>query len=208
MVNATHLEQYGNNFKVYYEDGTTALALPTQGSIWLVSVNSGSGGGGGDGDYSWPYSLDYVTSEYGIRGSRFHEGMDWSGGPAVLGEPIPAIGDGTIEYSGGSGGTGFGNHVIIHHGTWDGFDWKSLYAHMQSLPPVSVGNPVSKGDTIGAVNNTGSSFGSHLHMEIHKCAIGGGIIWDNTNPSYSSSRTAINPIHFFNSYGDGGVLIP
>lgn len=205
MVKATHLEVYGNQIKVYYEDGSKSLAYPSQGSVFVVSQSSG--GGGGDGDFSWPYPLDYVTSEFGPRGTGFHEGMDWSGGPALLGEPIPAIGDGTIEYAGGAGGTGFGNHVIIMHGTFDGYDWKSVYAHMLNLPPVTTGDSVSKGDIIGAVNNTGSSFGSHLHMETHRCAIGGSIIWANNNPSWSATRTAINPRDFMNAYGDGTAII-
>jgi murein DD-endopeptidase MepM/ murein hydrolase activator NlpD len=207
MVRATHIETYGNQLKVYYEDGHVDLAVPTQGHIWLVNSTPGSGGGG-TGDYSWPYSLDYITSEFGPRGSGFHEGMDWSGGPAVLGEPIPAIGDGIIEYAGGAGGTGFGNHVIIHHGTFDGYDWKSVYGHMQNLPPVTTGNPVLKGATIGAVNNTGSSYGSHLHMETHRCAVGGSIIWANGNPSWGATRTAVNPRDFMSLYGDGSVIIP
>lgn len=207
MPNVTHIKEIGNQLRVYYEDGSAQFAVPTQGGMWLVSAISG-GGGGGTGDFSWPYALDYVTSEFGPRGTGFHEGMDWSGGPALLGQPIPAIGDAVVEYAGGSGGTGFGNHVILHHGTFDGYDWKSVYGHMQNLPPVTTGSSITKGTTIGAVNNTGSSFGSHLHMEVHKCAIGGGIIWMNGNPSWSAGRTAINPRNFMNKYGDGAVIIP
>ena len=211
MVRATHIETFGNQLKVYYEDGSKDLAYPSQGTTWIVNTTPGGPvipPTPSPDTFSWPYPLDYVTSEFGPRGSGFHEGMDWSGGPAVLGEPIPAIGDGTIEYAGGSGGTGFGNHVIIHHGTFDGYDWKSVYGHMQNLPPVTTGNPVLKGDTIGAVNNTGSSYGSHLHMETHRCAVGGGIIWANGNPSWGAARTAVNPRDFMTLYGDGAVIIP
>jgi murein DD-endopeptidase MepM/ murein hydrolase activator NlpD len=205
MVKATHLEKYGNQFKVYYEDGSTSLAYHTQGSIWLVSGESG-GGSGGTGDYSWPYALDYVTSEFGPRGTGFHEGMDWSGGPAVLGEPIPAIGNGTVDtiLSGG----GFGNGVILFHGTFSGYDWYSLYAHMNTAPIVSVSDVVSKGDTLGPVGNTGASYGAHLHMETHRTSVGGSLVWANTNPSWSAGRTAINPRTFMAAYGDGAVIIP
>lgn len=205
MVKATTLELYGNQIKINYEDGSKSLAYPTGNNLWIVSGDGGSGGGGGD--FSWPYPLDYVTSEFGPRGTGFHEGMDWSGGPAVLGNPIPAIGDATVEYAGGANGTGFGNHVILMHGTFDGYDWKSVYGHMQNLPPVTTGQVITKGTVIGAVNNTGSSFGSHLHMETHRCAIGGGIIWANGNPSWSANRTAINPRDFMAAYGDGTVII-
>lgn len=187
------------------------FAYPTNANSWIIdgSVDP-EPPVPGTGDFSWPYEptwLHWVTSEYGPRNGRFHEGIDFSGGPAVYGEPIPAIGDGTIQLAQNFGA--FGNCVIINHGNFAGNDrdYHSLYAHMASLPPVSVGNPVSKGDIIGAVNNTGSSFGSHLHMEIHRTTVGGAMKWDNLNPSYNSSRTAINPRNFFTTYGDGAWLI-
>jgi murein DD-endopeptidase MepM/ murein hydrolase activator NlpD len=205
MVKATHLEQVGNSFKVYYEDGSKAQAYPTQGSIWLVSLAS-SGGGGGTGDFSQPYSDDYVTSEYGPRGSRFHEGRDWSGGPAVTGQPIPCVGDGTVHNV--FFNSGYGNCADIFHGTFDGWDWYSRYGHMNTAPVVSEGATVTKGQTLGPIGNTGNSFGAHLHLEIHRVTPGGDLVSDPANPSWSSSRTTINPVDFFNAYGDGGVLIP
>lgn len=203
MVKATHLELYGNQIKVYYEDGTKSLAYPTQGGVFIVSASEG--GSGGTGDFSWPYPLDYVTSEYGPRGTGFHEGIDFSGGPALSGEPIPAIGDG--EVSSILSGGGFGNGVILFHGTFGSNDLYTLYAHMATAPVVSLGATVSKGDTLGPVGNTGNSFGAHLHMETHRTSVGGSMVFDNTNPSYSSPRTSINPRTFMNSYGDGAVII-
>jgi murein DD-endopeptidase MepM/ murein hydrolase activator NlpD len=40
-----------------------------------------------------------------------------------------------------------------------------LYAHLQSAPEVRPGDPVSCGDPIGAVGNTGKSGNPHLHLE-------------------------------------------
>jgi murein DD-endopeptidase MepM/ murein hydrolase activator NlpD len=42
-----------------------------------------------------------------------------------------------------------------------------LYAHMQDIPPVQVGDHVSCGQVIGAVGNTGKGFSTnpHLHFE-------------------------------------------
>ena len=48
----------------------------------------------------------------------------------------------------------------------NGNTYVSLYAHMQSPASVSVGQTVSKGDTLGYVGNTGYSFGNHLHLEL------------------------------------------
>lgn len=183
------------------------LAYPTGRDIWIVQGSFTPGPdpdpGPGTGTFSWPYEPTpdhWVTSEYGPRNGRFHEGIDMSGGPAVYGSDIPAIGAGTVQQAGANGAFGFS--VIINHGTFGGYTLHSLYAHMVTTPPVSVGQTVAKGATIGLVNNTGSSFGSHLHLETHKVPIGQSMRWDNLNPSYSSPRTAINPRNFFNEYGD------
>jgi murein DD-endopeptidase MepM/ murein hydrolase activator NlpD len=152
--------------------------------------------------------MSVVTSEYGPRTGgtgSFHEGIDFSGGSAAYGAPNKVIGDGTVDTVSSAGA--FGEHVIVFHGTIDGHDYYSLYAHMVTgSVGVSVGDPVTKGDTLGQLNSTGSSTGNHLHMEIHECAVGGGIIWnivDDSNP-----RTAIDPRDFMTAYGDGGVLTP
>lgn len=190
------------------------ICYPTHTGVWISNASftptdPDPEPGPGTGTYSWPYEPTpghWVTSEYGPRSGRFHEGMDFSGGPALLDKPIPAIGPGTVQQSGSNGA--FGYSVILHHGTIDGYDWKSLYAHQPSYASrPSVGATIAKGQHIGLVNNTGSSFGSHLHMEIHRCAIGGGMRWDTGNPSYSSSRTAYNPRSFFTVHGDGAWII-
>lgn len=191
-------------------NGSTVFAYPTNTNVWIISGSiPGPDPDPGTGDYSWPFeptSGHWVTSEYGPRSGRFHEGIDFSGGPAVYGNPIPAIGDATVHQSGLNGA--FGYSVILFHGSFDSRDWYSLYAHMPSTASQpSVGSSVDKGDTIGFVNNTGSSFGSHLHMEIHKVPVGGNLRWDNLNPSYTSSRTPINPRNFFTEYGDGTWII-
>jgi murein DD-endopeptidase MepM/ murein hydrolase activator NlpD len=213
-VNATagdlKLEPYGNCL-VLNTTVAKLIAYPLPNGDWILKGEFGPGPGPdpGEGDFSWPFEptwLHWVTSEYGPRSGRFHEGIDMSGGPAVYGGPIPAIGDGTVHQSGLSGA--FGYAVILNHGDFDGYTWYSRYAHMPSdAPRPPVGATVSKGDIIGQVNNTGSSFGSHLHMEIHRVPPGGSIRNDNLNPSYSSPRTAINPRDFFTVYGDGTWII-
>ena len=56
---------------------------------------------------------------------------------------------------------------MIYHGTDDqGNTYATLYAHMNSTPPVSVGQSVSQGDVIGYVGTTGNSTGNHLHLEL------------------------------------------
>ncbi len=56
----------------------------------------------------------------------------------------------------------FGNKVEIRY--WDGT--VSWYGHMSRIS-VFEGQTVMPGQFVGTVGNTGHSFGSHLHLEIH-----------------------------------------
>ena len=149
--------------------------------------------------FIWPFDPDqYASSEYGPRTGgtgTFHEGIDLA--PAE-GTPIPAAGDGIVEAN--YYHANFGNLIILFHGTYGDVDLRTLYAHRISLGPFAVNDPVTQGQTIGLVGNTGVSFGAHLHWETHVSAIGSGIVW-NTNDD-SGYRTAINPRDFMVLYGD------
>lgn len=217
MARVTHLELVGNQFKLYYDDTRTAMAYPTQGSIWLV----GDAGGSVDptpvdGDYAFPYGVSRISDYFGLREDvgRWHEGTDFAGGPASYGNPIPSIATGTVElneYYGAFGHAVIVNHGIISGGTYDGYTLKTLSAHMVSTGPVSVGASVAQGDTLGYVNNSGSSFGSHLHQELHAIPPGGSMINDylNPNPAPPSNRTAIDILLFMAEYNaDGSAVYP
>lgn len=197
MAIVTHLELIGNQFKVLYDDGTTSFAVPTMGSMWIVGgvnpappVDPGTGG-----KFMWPFNPSGVSSEYGVRDvTRFHEGIDLIPG---AGSPIPASGNGVVEEN--YYHSNFGNLIILFHGTISGNDIRTLYAHRQTLAGPSVGSPVTKGDIIGTVGNTGASFGTHLHFETHVSNIGSGISWNRSNNG--GYRTAINPRTFMDIYG-------
>ena len=45
---------------------------------------------------------------------------------------------------------------------------RTLYAHCATEAYVGVGSTVNAGDTIAPVGNTGNSYGSHLHFEVHE----------------------------------------
>jgi murein DD-endopeptidase MepM/ murein hydrolase activator NlpD len=98
-----------------------------------------------------------ITSFYGMRNGRLHGGTDFGNWE---GDEIKVVGDGTVIYVGYEAG-GYGNVVYVDHG--DGIETR--YAHASEVP-VSVGDEVSKGDTIILSGNTGGSTGPHLHFEV------------------------------------------
>lgn len=104
--------------------------------------------------YMWP-RCDQVTSEYGRRWGRRHEGLDIDGN---TGAPIYAAKGGTVIYAGWY--SGYGRFTLIDHG--DGI--VTAYAH-QSRIDVADGQRVTHGQRIGSVGSTGNSTGSHLHFE-------------------------------------------
>ena len=103
----------------------------------------------------WPL-VDRVTSEYGPRWGRIHEGIDIAG---AHGAPIHSAESGRVDYAGWIGG--YGNTVIVDHGG----GMSTLYAHMHGFA-VEAGQTVSIGQEVGYVGNTGLSQGPHLHFEV------------------------------------------
>jgi murein DD-endopeptidase MepM/ murein hydrolase activator NlpD len=97
------------------------------------------------------------TSPYGMRWGRLHAGVDLA---APEGTPYKAVHAGTVKLAKWFGG--YGNAIIIDHG--DGVE--TIYGHSSKLL-VKVGQKVNAGDVIGLVGNTGHSFGSHVHLEVH-----------------------------------------
>jgi murein DD-endopeptidase MepM/ murein hydrolase activator NlpD len=103
----------------------------------------------------WPVNGP-LTSPFGMRWGRMHEGIDVGVGE---GTPISAAKAGTVIMAGWGGG--YGNLVVIDHGG----GLSTAYAH-QSRIAVAVGQQVGQGSVIGYVGNTGHSFGAHLHFEV------------------------------------------
>jgi len=78
-----------------------------------------------------------------------------------VGTPIKATMDGKVVHAGWNN-QGYGNLVIVENGPF-----RTYYAHLSSIP-VSIGDVVTSGSTIGLSGNTGNSTGPHLHYEIRK----------------------------------------
>jgi murein DD-endopeptidase MepM/ murein hydrolase activator NlpD len=118
------------------------------------SSSGSSGSGASTSGLIWPVNGP-ITSGFGWRWGRMHEGIDIS---APCGTLIHAAASGTVIYSGWA--DGYGNFVVIDHGN----GLATAYGH-QSAIYVS-GGAVSQGQTIGAVGSTGHSTGCHLHFEV------------------------------------------
>lgn len=116
----------------------------------LVEVPRGAVGGWG-----WP-TRGPVTSEYGRRWGRMHEGIDIG---APTGAGIYAARSGVVTFAGRM--SGYGNLMLIDHG--DGI--VTAYAH-QSRLAARRGARVGVGDLIGYIGCSGSCTGPHLHFEV------------------------------------------
>ena len=99
----------------------------------------------------------FVTSSYGLRGARFHAGIDLA---AALGEPVGAAGPGVVTFAGWRPG-GFGNAVVIAHGN----GVRSLVAHLSRVD-ARVGERVTAGRQIGLAGSSGNASGPHVHFEV------------------------------------------
>lgn len=120
----------------------------------MIAANGNPGSKVQIGGWAWPVAGD-ITSNFGIRGDRPHEGIDIG---AFSGATIIAPEQGKVVWS-GSRGT-YGLTIILDHGN----GIRSLYAHCSKLL-VTEGQLVDRNQPIAKVGNTGRSEGPHLHME-------------------------------------------
>lgn len=98
-----------------------------------------------------------VTSRYGFRKGRYHNGIDLN---LRTGDTVRAAFSGRVRYAKWNDG-GFGNLIIIRH--YNGLE--TFYAHL-SKHLVAPDQEVKAGEPIGLGGNTGRSFGAHLHFEV------------------------------------------
>jgi hypothetical protein len=152
---------------------------------WYYFDDTGEGGGTQD------WNCGSSTYEY-------HRGSDFSlaggNGAIATGYDVVAAADGTVESSqdghydhcttcsasvdgrcGTDYGYGYGNHVVINHGSY-----KVIYAHMRNGSiRVGPGDTVRCGDVVGQIASSGCSTGAHLHFE--------------TRPTGGAYTTAFDP---------------
>lgn len=117
----------------------------------------------------WPsdHMPEYVTQHWGDNPATYapfgqpgHGGIDIR---AHHGETIRVVADGTVyRVERDAGAHNFGIHVRVDHR--NGTE-QTIYAHFASVEgEIDVGSMVKAGDVLGQADNTGFSFGSHLHF--------------------------------------------
>lgn len=115
----------------------------------------------------WPTLYKVITQAFGVNGNYYkqfglkgHEGTDIKAPDST---PLFAVADGTIYRVETADNSNYGLQVRIEHA--DGY--KTVYAHCKRVY-VRVGQRVAAGDVIALADNTGNSFGSHLHLTLKK----------------------------------------
>ena len=116
---------------------------------------------------SWPMRSFTITQAFGPTTvalepplgpyRHFHTGIDIS---APLGTPVGAAADGVVVAVGHMA-SGYGNYVVVAHGT----TVETLYGHLLATR-VSYGDVVKRGQLIGLEGSTGFSTGPHVHFEL------------------------------------------
>ena len=148
-------------------DAITSEIQARQAALAAQREENQSSGGASYEDYSggammWPCDSRIITSEFGGRIHPLtgiytgHTGIDIG---CSYDAPIYAAESGTVILAEWYGG--YGNAVVIDHGG----GITTLYGHNNSLN-VSVGDTVSRGETIALAGSTGWSTGPHCHFEV------------------------------------------
>ena len=106
--------------------------------------------------WNLPSNETKITSQFGPRWGRWHEGMDID---LNTGDPVYSTYDGIVRVT-AYDGNGYGRFVLVRH--YNGLE--TLYGHLSKIT-TEVGQLVKAGDMLGLGGNTGRSYGDHLHYE-------------------------------------------
>lgn len=136
----------------------------------------------------WPTQFKVITQGFGENPSYYsqfgldgHEGIDIK---APHGSKIFTVAGGTVYRVNDSRekynpltreGHNYGVHVRIDHGN----GYRTVYAHLDQRI-VKLGEFVKAGQLIGYADDTGNSFGSHLHMNLEELIDG---VWTRIDPT-------------------------
>lgn len=160
IPNGTWLIVPGGEYQ-YHTPGQVPLGITRSSPASAQVGGPGScpaidGGAVGIGVFVYP-TAKHTLSGFDYSTKTNHLGIDLAGN---LGDNVMATDGGVVVYAGWND-YGYGNLIMIDHGT----GYQSLYGHLSQLF-VSCGQSVTQGQTIGAVGSTGRSSGPHLHFEV------------------------------------------
>ena len=108
------------------------------------------------GRLAMPVRVPKLTSKFGWRNGRFHEGLDLS---VAEGAKIYAAHAGKIAFI-SDGFSGYGRTIVVQ-----GEGFMTVYAHNRRNR-VDAGDIVERGEWIGDVGQSGDATGPHLHFEL------------------------------------------
>lgn len=158
ILNSTHKNCFTWTQRIATTCGVVALStgafLLQPGFAWAVSSTASQ--------FENPVPQARVSSSFGQKKDRFHEGVDLAIGK---GATVVAAGDGQVIVSTDVLGNkvNYGKIIIIEHAN----GLLSLYSHLDARS-VEKGDKVVAGEKIGEVGETGKATGPHLHFEILK----------------------------------------
>lgn len=115
---------------------------------------------------AWPTEYRSINQYFGANPQNYaqfglpgHEGVDIM---APTGSRIFAVAPGIVRFIfADATGHNYGIHVRIDHRD----NYQTIYAHLKEVR-VRVGDTVQAGTLLGLADNTGNSFGSHLHLTL------------------------------------------
>jgi len=106
--------------------------------------------------FRWPLENGVVSSAFGRRWGKYHDGIDIA---APVGSAVRAAAAGRVVFDRSL--SGYGKVIIIFHG--NGFS--TVYAH-NNQHYVRRGQKVRAGQRIAAVGRSGRTTGPNLHFEV------------------------------------------
>lgn len=118
---------------------------------------AGEANGEAPGEWRWPTDGEVVKTF--SRDADGKQGINISG---EAGQPVVAVADGEVVYS-GSGLVGYGNLVILKHGG----EFLTAYGYNRSLM-VAEGDSVRVGDRIAEMGTAVGGNGTRLHFELRR----------------------------------------
>jgi murein DD-endopeptidase MepM/ murein hydrolase activator NlpD len=125
-------------------------------------------------DFALPATGQVTSTYWDCRDdcNRYHRAMDIANDK---GTAIHAARGGTVSFAGWA--SGYGYVVYVDHES----GYQTRYAHLNDIY-VSEGESVNKGTHVGAMGNTGTSTGDHVHFEIRRD--GSKLNWPMTKYAY------------------------